>query len=204
MGSEEEQKKENHLEPWRDLKGKVVMVTGASAGLGREFCLDLAKAGCKIVAAARRIDRLKSLCEEINQLNNDSKQGGGGVLTAVAVELDLYADGEAIESSVQKVWDSFGTIHALVNNAGVRGNEMEERMVKSQFWSKWGKKEWIISRGWIGTVIGMLMGMEIGSIQYHGLCLFPKSCNWDIHLLCNSYSPTHMLISYDTGNLIIT
>ncbi|MCL7023874.1 hypothetical protein MKW94_030377, partial [Papaver nudicaule] len=120
MGSEEEQKKENHLEPWRDLKGKVVMVTGASAGLGREFCLDLAKAGCKIVAAARRIDRLKSLCEEINQLNNQ-EGGGGGVLTAVAVELDLSANGDAIDSSVQKAWDSFGTIHALVNNAGVRG-----------------------------------------------------------------------------------
>ncbi|KAI3854852.1 hypothetical protein MKX03_004153 [Papaver bracteatum] len=114
MGSEEE-KKEIHLEPWRDLKGKVVMVTGASSGIGREFCLDLAKAGCKIVAAARRIDRLKSLCEEINQLNKE------GILAAVAVELDLSATGDVIDSSVQKAWDSFGTIHALVNNAGIRG-----------------------------------------------------------------------------------
>ncbi|KAI3902737.1 hypothetical protein MKW92_051610 [Papaver armeniacum] len=114
MGSQEE-KKENHLEPWRDLKGKVVMVTGASSGIGREFCLDLAKAGCKIVAAARRIDRLKSLCEEINRLNKE------GILAAVAVELDLSATGDVIDSSVQKAWDSFGTIHALVNNAGIRG-----------------------------------------------------------------------------------
>ncbi|KAI6696931.1 hypothetical protein NL676_017050 [Syzygium grande] len=44
----------DHLEPWRDLRGKVVMVTGASSGLGREFCLDLARAGCRIVAAAPR------------------------------------------------------------------------------------------------------------------------------------------------------
>ncbi|KAI3995026.1 hypothetical protein MKX01_020798 [Papaver californicum] len=116
MGSEEEEeKKKNQLEPWRNLQGKVVMVTGASAGLGREFCLDLAKAGCKIIAAARRIDRLKSLCEEINRLNKE------GILAAVAVELDLSADGDAIDSSVQKAWDSFGTIHALVNNAGIRG-----------------------------------------------------------------------------------
>ncbi|XP_026382326.1 uncharacterized protein LOC113277444 [Papaver somniferum] len=114
MGSQEE-KKENHLEPWRDLKGKVVMVTGASSGIGREFCLDLAKAGCKIVAAARRIDRLKFLCEEINRLNKE------GLLAAVAVELDLSATGDVIDASVQKAWDSFGTIHALVNNAGIRG-----------------------------------------------------------------------------------
>ncbi|KAL5997328.1 hypothetical protein ACLOJK_008258 [Asimina triloba] len=48
-------------EPWQRLDGKVVMVTGASSCLGREFCLDLANAGCTIVAAARRTDRLNSL-----------------------------------------------------------------------------------------------------------------------------------------------
>ncbi|PKI78132.1 hypothetical protein CRG98_001460 [Punica granatum] len=57
----------NHqLEPWHELPDKVVMVSGASSGLGREFCLDLARAGCRIVAAARRPDRLKSLCLKIN------------------------------------------------------------------------------------------------------------------------------------------
>ncbi|KAK7255122.1 hypothetical protein RIF29_28525 [Crotalaria pallida] len=43
-----------HLEPWHNLAGKVVLVTGASSGLGCEFCLDLARAGCRIIAAARR------------------------------------------------------------------------------------------------------------------------------------------------------
>lgn len=41
------------LEPWCKLEGKIVMVTGASSGLGLELCLDLAKAGCRIVVAAR-------------------------------------------------------------------------------------------------------------------------------------------------------
>ncbi|WOH14610.1 hypothetical protein DCAR_0934130 [Daucus carota subsp. sativus] len=40
----------NKMEPWSNLKGKVVMVTGASSGLGRELCIDLANAGCKIMA----------------------------------------------------------------------------------------------------------------------------------------------------------
>lgn len=105
------------------MKNKVVMVTGASSGLGREFCLDLAKAGCKIIAAARRIDRLKSLCDEINDgiTSSRSNDASHGQARAVAVELDVSAAGPTIEASVQKAWDSFGRIDALVNNAGIRG-----------------------------------------------------------------------------------
>ncbi|RWW09567.1 hypothetical protein GW17_00026948 [Ensete ventricosum] len=50
----------------RCLDGKVVMVTGASFGIGWGHGLDLARAGCRIIAASRRTDRLRSLCEEIN------------------------------------------------------------------------------------------------------------------------------------------
>ncbi|KAJ9548131.1 hypothetical protein OSB04_020674 [Centaurea solstitialis] len=103
------------LVPWDELTGKVVMVTGASSGLGREFCLDLGKAGCKIVAAARRIDRLVSLCDEIN--GKEAENVG-----AVAVELDVAAKGPAIEAAVKKAWDAFGRIDCLINNAGIRGN----------------------------------------------------------------------------------
>ncbi|GAB2225121.1 hypothetical protein Droror1_Dr00005908 [Drosera rotundifolia] len=107
-----------HLEPWRVLDGdKVVMVTGASSGIGREFCLDLARAGCRVIAAARRTDRLKSLCDQINGL--DSMEGNG--LRAVAVELDVSADGDVIERAVGTAWEAFGRIDVLINNAGVRG-----------------------------------------------------------------------------------
>lgn len=109
----------SQLEPWRHLGDKVVMVTGASSGIGLDLCLDLAKAGCKIIAAARRIDRLESLCDEINRLSSDS--AGSSSIRAVAVELDVSADGPAIESAVQKAWDAFGTIDVVINNAGVRG-----------------------------------------------------------------------------------
>ncbi|OIT24086.1 hypothetical protein A4A49_29382 [Nicotiana attenuata] len=101
------------MEPWKDLSGKLVMVTGASSGTGREFCLDLAKVGCSIIAAARRIDRLKSLCDHIN--NSEDTQ------RAIAIQLDVTTDGSTIQAAVERAWDAFGRIDALVNNAGLKG-----------------------------------------------------------------------------------
>ncbi|KAK6942148.1 Short-chain dehydrogenase/reductase SDR [Dillenia turbinata] len=108
------EKLSSNLEPWHRLENKVVMVTGAFSGSGREFCLDLTAAGCKVIAAARRLHRLVSLCDQINASTSQ--------LSAVAIELDISVDGEAIEARVQKGWDAFGQIDALVNNAGYRGN----------------------------------------------------------------------------------
>ncbi|XP_009391879.2 uncharacterized protein LOC103977939 [Musa acuminata AAA Group] len=116
------------------LKGKVVMVTGASSGIGREICLDLAAAGCKIVAAAgckiaaaaRRVDRLKSLGDEIN--------GSSNTVQAVAVELDVSRKSPAIEAAVHDAWNAFGGIDALVNNAGVRGGVYSA--------VDWSEEEW--------------------------------------------------------------
>ncbi|CAN4115522.1 unnamed protein product [Withania somnifera] len=113
------------MEPWKDLSGKVVMVTGASSGIGREFCVDLAKAGCRIIASARRVDRLKTLCNQINS------EGPGH---AVFLQLDVTADGATIEAAVQIAWDAFGRIDALVNNAGVRGSVSSSLELSEEEW----------------------------------------------------------------------
>ncbi|WOL00788.1 hypothetical protein Cni_G09501 [Canna indica] len=96
------------------FEGKVAMVTGASSGISREICLDLTTAGCNVVAAARRANRLRSLYDEIN----GSRTPPSSVLS-VAIELDVSAGKSAIEVAVQKAWDAFGRIDVLVNNAGV-------------------------------------------------------------------------------------
>ncbi|RDY06442.1 fabG, partial [Mucuna pruriens] len=125
----------DHLEPWHTLAGKVVMVTGASSGLGREFCLDLGRVGCRIVAAARRVDRLESLCYEINRMAPEAGDGDRS-LRAVAVELDVAADGPVIDQNVQKAWDAFGQIDALINNAGVRGTVKSPLELTEEEWDQ--------------------------------------------------------------------
>ncbi|KAK9725997.1 hypothetical protein RND81_05G183100 [Saponaria officinalis] len=126
------------------LNNKVVLVTGASSGIGRDFCLDLAESGCRIVAAARRTDRLESLCEQINAMN-----GSSGV-RAVAVELDVTAEGRSIDASVQKCWDAFGRVDALVNNAGIRGNVKSPIETTEEEWDTTFKTNlkglWLVSK----------------------------------------------------------
>ncbi|KAK9069272.1 hypothetical protein SSX86_013388 [Deinandra increscens subsp. villosa] len=137
------------LEPWRDLKGMVVMVTGASSGLGREFCIDLAKAGCKIIAAARRVDRLKSLCDEINN-DHVNQTIARNLVMAVAVELDVSADSPVIENSVKKAWRAFGRIDALINNAGIRGPYKKSLDLEEEDWDRTYRTNvrgsWLVSK----------------------------------------------------------
>ncbi|KAK7278980.1 hypothetical protein RJT34_24021 [Clitoria ternatea] len=131
------------LEPWHNLHNKVVLVTGASSGIGRDFCLDLAKAGCYIVAAARRIDRLNSLCHQINLLTP-------GNLRAVLVDLDVSADAPTIDKALQKAWDAFGRIDCLINNAGVRGSVKSPLKLSEEEWDNVFKINltgcWLVSK----------------------------------------------------------
>jgi NAD(P)-dependent dehydrogenase (short-subunit alcohol dehydrogenase family) len=91
-----------------DLTGQVAFVTGASSGLGAHFAETLARAGAKVVIAARRVDRLTDLATTIE---ND----GGH---ALPIELDV-TDAASVARAVKVAADEFGVITILVNNAGV-------------------------------------------------------------------------------------
>lgn len=92
------------------LHGRTALVTGASSGLGRHFALTLARAGARVVVAARRRDKLAELVAEI----------GARGAEAHAVELDV-----ASSASVRAGFDAIaqmagGAADVIVNNAGVR------------------------------------------------------------------------------------
>lgn len=91
-----------------DLSGRVALVTGASAGLGRHFALTLARAGAKVVVCARRLDALQDVVQEIEA------EGG----EALAVPLDLN-DAKGIVAAYDAAEARFGLVDILVNNAGV-------------------------------------------------------------------------------------
>ena len=82
-------------------------MTGASRGIGKAIALSLAKAGVKVVLAARHQDDLQTAEKEIH------KNGG----QCLVVQADV-ADESHVERVIKKSTDAFGTVDILVNNAG--------------------------------------------------------------------------------------
>jgi NAD(P)-dependent dehydrogenase (short-subunit alcohol dehydrogenase family) len=113
------------------LKGKIVLVTGASSGIGRELALSLAKNGCYVVAAARRLKNLESLRDEIEAWSSTpASWGSGGAGEVAIVSLDVSADEAAIDTAVETCWNAFGHIDVLINNAGIRGGYLADSVLK--------------------------------------------------------------------------
>jgi short-subunit dehydrogenase len=92
---------------YRNLQNSVVLITGASAGIGRETALLFAKEGCRLSLAARRKDRLDALAEEVKSLGGQ----------ALSVHADVSRE-EQVERLVQQTTQHFGGLDVLVNNAG--------------------------------------------------------------------------------------
>lgn len=92
-----------------DIKDKVVIVTGASSGIGEATVREFAKHGAKIVLAARRMEKLETLAREI------SNTGTGAETLVVQADLSKLED---IQNMIQQTLKKFNRIDVLVNNAG--------------------------------------------------------------------------------------
>jgi NAD(P)-dependent dehydrogenase (short-subunit alcohol dehydrogenase family) len=93
--------------PAFSVAGKVALITGASSGFGRHFAKVLAREGAKVGLAARRVDALESLAQEI--------RSAGGV--AAVAQLDV-ADVASIAAAVAAIERELGRIDVLLNNSG--------------------------------------------------------------------------------------
>jgi short-subunit dehydrogenase len=93
-----------------ELKGAVVVITGASAGIGWATASAFAREGSVVVASARREERLHSVVEEVERR--------GGKAMAVACDVSELDQVERLRDRVQ---EAYGRCDVLVNNAGVPG-----------------------------------------------------------------------------------
>jgi short-subunit dehydrogenase len=92
-----------------DIRGKVVVVTGASSGIGEATAREFGREGAKVVLAARRVERLEALALEIQALNPEAE--------ALVAPADLSRL-EDIQALIARTTDTFGRVDVLVNNAG--------------------------------------------------------------------------------------
>ncbi|HVW91206.1 MAG TPA: SDR family NAD(P)-dependent oxidoreductase [Devosia sp.] len=92
------------------LAGKVVLVTGASRGIGYAAAKEAARRGAHVVAIARTVGGLEELDDEIQELGS----------TATLVPLDLR-DGDAIDRLGAAIFERWGALDGLIANAGALG-----------------------------------------------------------------------------------
>lgn len=93
-----------------DLHGRVAVVTGGTAGLGKGMAIALARQGAKVAILARRADKLVEAAKDIESLG----------VTCLPVQCDI-SDEASVQNAVKAVLDRFGKVDILVNNAGNGG-----------------------------------------------------------------------------------
>ncbi|GER89877.1 oxidoreductase [Dictyobacter vulcani] len=107
-----------------NLAGKVVVITGASSGLGEATARHLSAEGATVVLGARRTERIQALADELN--------GGGG--KAFALQTDV-TDANQVKHLVDTAVQTYGRIDVLINNAGLMPHSPLERL-KIDDWNR--------------------------------------------------------------------
>jgi NADP-dependent 3-hydroxy acid dehydrogenase YdfG len=105
------------LMSYTNISGKVVVITGASSGLGEATARHLSSHGATVVLGARRTERIESLAGEIAQ--------AGGIAVALRTDVTRREDVAAL---VDRAVEAFGRIDVMINNAGLMPNSPLDRL----------------------------------------------------------------------------
>ena len=100
-----------------NIEGKVVVITGASSGLGEATARLLSAQGATIVLGARRVDRIQAIVDELTN--------SGGKALAVATDV---TDPDQVKALVDAAVQTYGRIDVMINNAGLMPHSPLERL----------------------------------------------------------------------------
>lgn len=117
------------------LENKVILVTGASSGIGRHLALLCARRQARVVLSARRHERLLEVQRQIE---------GEGLLKPMLVECDV-GDKAQVEALREQIEDHWGTVDVLVNNAGRGAYGSFEKV-------EWAELESVVQTNLLGVV----------------------------------------------------
>ena len=134
------------------IKGKTIIITGASSGIGEATAKKLSKEGANVVLSARREDRLNSLKDEIVK--------NGGLALVVPADVTKKEDFKKVVSSTL---EEFGSIDGIINNAGL----MPLSYVKNLHTDEWDKMIDVNIKGvtnGVSAVLPTMMEQKSGNI----------------------------------------
>lgn len=106
------------------LNGQIILVTGASRGIGRAIAVELVKEGATVIGTATTESGAKSITEALQALNTGQKSHG--------VVLNVTDPG-ACDATIDTIVKEFGGLNVLVNNAGITKDQLAMRM-KDEEW----------------------------------------------------------------------
>ncbi|MGI9319028.1 MAG: SDR family NAD(P)-dependent oxidoreductase [bacterium] len=159
------------LEQMFNLSGKTVLVTGASSGIGEHAARLFARAGCRVVLAARRLEKIQSIAADLEITGSDS----------IGIVMDVNRR-DNVEAAISDVIERYGSIDILLNNAGIAKTERFLDMSETQ----WGDViETNLNGVWrVGQVVARQMirqsdgGCMINIASVLGLAVQRKQANY--------------------------
>ena len=185
-----------------DYKGKVVVVSGASSGLGAQMAKGYAKQGATLVITARRLEKLEEVAEEIR------KEG----VTCLPIKCDV-TDVSSVNNAAKIVKEKFGKVDVLVNCAGSAKNNGVLNMTDEE-WDFTIKTDmtslFYVTRAFasimkdnnygriinIASMYGMVGNMAMDTVAYHtskgGVINFTRAVAAELakyNITCNAICP---------------
>ena len=134
----------------RELRGRVVVITGASSGIGAATAVACGRAGMRVVLAARRVDRLTAVAGEVT--------AAGGTTRVVPTDVSFEDSVRALIDGTVAAW---GRLDVLINNAGIGILATVEQTTPAEF-------EQLLRVNYLGAVHGVLAALPHMRRQHAG------------------------------------